>query len=163
LAEAVRKGRKEEFAAFHAEGEARDPMSEESFLRSKLQWNLVDSGRHKTMLAYYKALIQLRKTNPVLSILDRKKLSVESDRQKKVLGVHRWQDEHKIICVMNFSNKTQESLPLPVEKNWYKIFDSAAEKWSGPGSLPDTIEMKKSKRQTIEIFPESILIYSNHV
>ncbi|RYY61327.1 MAG: malto-oligosyltrehalose trehalohydrolase, partial [Chitinophagaceae bacterium] len=36
LAIAVREGRKKEFAAFHAQGEAPDPVSEETFLRSKL-------------------------------------------------------------------------------------------------------------------------------
>ncbi|HTM92145.1 MAG TPA: malto-oligosyltrehalose trehalohydrolase, partial [Flavisolibacter sp.] len=65
LSEAVRKGRKKEFAAFHIQGEAPDPVSEESFLRSKIQWNLIEEGEHKIMLQYYKALIQLRKTNEV--------------------------------------------------------------------------------------------------
>src|SRR5215217_7556055 len=54
LAEAVRKGRRAEFAAFHAEGEAPDPMSEETFLSSKLQWEFVEAEPHKTMLQYYK-------------------------------------------------------------------------------------------------------------
>ena len=41
LAEAVRKGRKAEFEAFHAAGEAPDPMAAETFEDSKLQWNLL--------------------------------------------------------------------------------------------------------------------------
>src|SRR3954452_14052560 len=41
LAEAVRKGRKAEFAAFHAQGEAPDPVSKKTFEESKLQWDLL--------------------------------------------------------------------------------------------------------------------------
>lgn len=66
LVEAVRKGRKEEFKNFMAQGEAPDPQATETFERSKLQWHLVSRPPHQTMLNYYKALIQLRKTNPVL-------------------------------------------------------------------------------------------------
>ena len=40
LAEAVRKGRKQEFAAFHLEGDAPDPMAEDTFRRSSLSWDL---------------------------------------------------------------------------------------------------------------------------
>ena len=44
LAEAVRKGRKAEFAAFHTQGEAPDPMAEETFQNSKLQWPLLQKN-----------------------------------------------------------------------------------------------------------------------
>ncbi len=46
LADAVRKGRKAEFAAFHAQGEAPDPFAKETFNHSRLQWNLLDKEPH---------------------------------------------------------------------------------------------------------------------
>jgi maltooligosyltrehalose trehalohydrolase len=46
LIEAVRKGRSEEFAAFHANGEAPDPQAETTFENSKLQWHLVRHSPH---------------------------------------------------------------------------------------------------------------------
>src|SRR5947209_18496790 len=64
LAEAVRNGRKKEFAAFHCSEDAPDPMAEETFLRSKINWNLISEKKHKTMFAYYKYLIDLRKKHP---------------------------------------------------------------------------------------------------
>lgn len=42
LVEQVRKGRKDEFAAMHAEGEAPDPQSEKTFLQSKLDWTAIN-------------------------------------------------------------------------------------------------------------------------
>jgi maltooligosyltrehalose trehalohydrolase len=66
LIEAVRKGRKEEFAAFHAQGEAPDPQSEKTFEQSKLNWDSLNKGEHQTILHYYKSLIALRKKLPAL-------------------------------------------------------------------------------------------------
>lgn len=61
LVEAVRKGRKEEFAEFHNEGEVPDPQAEETFQQSKLQWHLLQEKQHSAMLSFYKSLIALRK------------------------------------------------------------------------------------------------------
>src|SRR5690606_29809455 len=49
LVEAVRKGRRAEFAEFHDEGEAPDPQSEETFKKSKLQWKLLDQDLHQKL------------------------------------------------------------------------------------------------------------------
>ena len=155
LAEAVRKGRKEEFAAFHIQGEAADPVSEESFLQSKLQWNLIEKGQHKIMLEYYKALIQLRKTNEVLKEPARKNLEVIPYTEQNSLLLKRWNDREQITCFLNFSKKQQGiRYDQPLCK---KIFDSAHPKWSGPQSAPDEIKDKNSIVQ-----PESILLYQTH-
>lgn len=156
LAEAVRKGRREEFAAFHSQGEAPDPVSEETFLHSKLQWNLIEEGMHKIMLAYYKTLTALRKTNPVLKALDRKKLEVSCSADQKTLLLKRWNHEEQIICLMNFSN-SQQTVSVS-QQEWKKLFDSADPQWKGPGSAPDQLS-----NETITLQPESILIYSSHV
>lgn len=155
LAEAVRKGRKEEFAAFHIQGEAPDPVAEETFLQSKLQWNLTTEGQHKIMLEYYKELIQLRKTNPVLKDLNRKNLDVISFKEQNSLLLKRWNDHEQIDCFMNFSKAKQSiTYDQPLSK---KIFDSGDPKWDGPGSAPDKINNKN-----ILVQPESILLYQTH-
>lgn len=158
LAEAVRKGRKAEFEAFHAEGEAPDPQSEETFLRSKLQWDLVAKEPHSTMLRYYKELIALRKREPALSIPDRNGIDVSYDKAKQTLTLRRSQATQAIFCLMNFSREQRTGhLEYPTCD---KIWDSAAVEWLGPGSAqPDT----KSGRDIV-MQPESILIYtSRHV
>jgi len=155
LADAVRKGRKEEFAAFHIQGEAPNPVAEETFLQSKLQWNLITEGQHKIMLEYYKELIQLRKTNPVLKDLNRKNLDVISFKEQNSLLLKRWNDHEQIDCFMNFSKAKQSiTYDQPLSK---KIFDSGDPKWDGPGSAPDKI-----KDKNILVQPESILLYQTH-
>lgn len=155
LAEAVRKGRKEEFAAFHIQGEAPDPVAKETFLRSKLQWNLTTEGQHKIMLAYYKALIQLRKTNAVLKELNRKNLEAIPYKKQKSLLLKRWNDQEQLVCFLNFSKEEQR---IKYEQQLCrKIFDSADSKWEGPQSAPDEI-----KDKTIIVQPESIVLYQTH-
>jgi maltooligosyltrehalose trehalohydrolase len=150
LAEAVRKGRKAEFAAFHAQGEAPDPMAEETFNNSKLQWHLITEGHHKILVSYYKTLIALRKQEPVLKTLDRKALSVDANRDNRTLILHRWHDDSKLVCLMNFS-KEQQVIPLDKINDWKVLLNSASAQWKGPGDAP-------MDNDTIKLQPESIVV-----
>ncbi|GIX28168.1 MAG: malto-oligosyltrehalose trehalohydrolase [Burkholderiales bacterium] len=67
LAEAVTQGRRREFARFtrFADPEARkkipDPNAEETFARSKLDWNCLRRAPHNRWLALYRHLLELRR------------------------------------------------------------------------------------------------------
>lgn len=157
LADAVRKGRKAEFAAFHAEGEAPDPVSEKTFEESKLQWELLKEEPHQKMFSFYKSLILLRKQQPALSNLNRNQVDVEVNEQKQTLSLHRWHENEHIYYLMNFS-KEQQQLILPNNKKEHKkIFDSADPAWNGPAAAPNIISVETN----VTIQPESFLIYKN--
>lgn len=135
LIEAVRKGRKEEFRHFDWKGEPPDPQSKETFLRSKPDWEKIESGRHKIMLDFYRRLIKLRRETPALSRLDKGSLDVCGLESDKVLFLRRWNGESHIFCVFNFTEREvniKASLP---EGNWKRVFDSSETSWNGPGSL----------------------------
>lgn len=154
LAESVRKGRKEEFAAFHANGEAPDPLLEDTFLQSKLQWDLLSREQHKTMFNYYKALIALRKENAVLSVPDRKNLEVTVDETAGTLILHRYKDEQHVLCLMNFSGTAQKiTLPAALPE-WHKLIHSADRQWGGD----DEAAEKFTPGQEINLLPGSALI-----
>lgn len=157
LAEAVRKGRKEEFAAFHAQGEAPDPVAEKTFEQSKLQWQLQDQEPYSTMLNYYKTLISLRKSEAGLRELNRNHLNVLENEADNTLLLHRWHEDEHIMCLMNFS-KEQRQLQLPkYNSDWKKIFDSADVQWKGPKASAETVDTT----EPVTVQPESILIYKN--
>ena len=115
------------------------------------------------MLQYYQSLITLRKKHPALFTLNRKQLHTDLDKGNKVLILYRWQGEEYILCLMNFSNKVQQCMPVNFAYEWHKVFDSAAKKWNGPSDATESFHGTKPGMQTVELQPESILIYSNHV
>lgn len=150
LAEAVRSGRKREFAAFHLEGDAPDPMGEETFANSKLQWNLTGQGKHRLMLDYYRRLIALRKEEPALKTLDRKALTATPNPDNQTLILHRWQGNNKLTCLLNFSDEVSI---FNFEKAAERIvlLNSADQQWGGPGDV-------QIKEGSITLQPQSICI-----
>jgi len=62
LAEAVRKGRRAEFAAFGWDPEEiPDPQSKATFGSAVLEWEEVDQGPHAEMLEWYRNLLARRR------------------------------------------------------------------------------------------------------
>lgn len=157
LAEAVRKGRREEFAAFHAKGEAPDPMAEETFRRSKLQWHLLEREPHKTLRNYYKALIALRKTHPILSVLDRKAVQVSADEERGTLVLRRARGTRQVCCLMNFSKSSREAVLPRDTPEWHLLLDSAHPNWGGPMAALE----KVSGGSKVLVLPEALLVYAN--
>ncbi|GAB4384431.1 MAG: malto-oligosyltrehalose trehalohydrolase [Elainellaceae cyanobacterium] len=166
LVEAVRKGRKEEFAAFHAEGEAPDPQSEETFQQSKLQWEKRHEGKHKQLWQFYQTLLKMRKTMPALAKADgdRHHYEVSAVEDQKLLRLRRWQGDHQILCLMNFNQQpVQITMALP-PGTWKKSLDSTDAIWGGEGStLPDVIPTDRNStvsQQQLSIRPQSVVVYS---
>src|SRR5690606_27361221 len=153
LVEAVRKGRKAEFAELNDEGEAPDPQSEETFKKSKLQWKLLDQDLHQKLFIYYKTLIKLRKENPVLKNLSRENLEVSHNTDKETILLHRWHQENHVVCLMNFS-KAEQTFEPGIDQQLNKLFDSGDPQWKGPKQAPQTVNAGDS----VTLQPESFLI-----
>ncbi len=157
LIEAVKKGRKAEFADFHAEGEAPDPQAKSTFENSKLNWDLLDKGHNKVMLEYYKNLIQLRKSQSAFKHTDRENMSVVVNEVNNTLVIQRWTNEQQVICLLNFS-KQQQQIDIPEGvTNWQKLLDSADPKWNGPAASSEIMSTGK-----LSVPPEAILIYTQY-
>ena len=68
LGEAVRKGRRAEFASHGWDTEdVPDPQSEQTFLASKLDWSELEQERSASLLAWHRDLVALRRARPELS------------------------------------------------------------------------------------------------
>ncbi|MDB5016857.1 MAG: treZ [Mucilaginibacter sp.] len=156
LVEAVRKGRRAEFAAFHSGQETPDPQAEETFQRSVLNWGETNTKEGRKMLDYYKTLIGLRKQLPALGNLNRKNLEVAFDEGQQTLMLKRWHESQQVCCLMNFSVRQQE-MALPDVKSRTKILDSADARWNGTGLSPDT----GSDPTKVKIQPQSLIIYTS--
>ncbi|KHJ38083.1 malto-oligosyltrehalose trehalohydrolase [Pedobacter glucosidilyticus] len=149
LIKAVQEGRKKEFAAFVSEEEVPDPQAISTFEASKLRWDELNLPQHKTMLAYYKALIQLRKTHPIFKNTQRMGLKAYADETRQMLYLSRSSEDVKVLCVLNFSAKQQSIRDSEIQA-YELIFDSADEKWAGHPVGED------------EISPTAIKIYQSN-
>ena len=90
MARLVSEGRKNEFSAFgFLEMDVPDPENRETFEVSKLKWGEVREGKHKEMLAWVRALIQLRQTTHALNDGDIKHMKVAFDAEKRWLTMQR--------------------------------------------------------------------------
>ncbi|MEU8142683.1 malto-oligosyltrehalose trehalohydrolase [Nonomuraea sp. NPDC048901] len=99
--------REQEFDGFGYAWDAPDPSREETFLRSKLDWDEVKQEVHWSLLCWYRDLIALRKALPELSDPHFDSVRVEFDPDGKWLVM--WRGS---LCVtVNFG---ADSVTLPV-------------------------------------------------
>lgn len=159
LVEAVRKGRREEFAAFQWEGEIPDPQDEATFLRSRIDHRLCETGHHKTLLAFYRELLLLRKDHPVLARLSKEDMEVTAFESEKVLFVRRWKGTGQTAVIFHFgSAPVSLALPLPPGR-WEKLLDSAEERWGGAGSpIPESLRSHGSV--ALPLISRSFVLFS---
>jgi maltooligosyltrehalose trehalohydrolase len=140
LIDAVRHGRKAEFAGFVWEGEPPDPQADATFRRSRLNRELRREGNHRLLYEFYRELIRLRREHPALADLNKETLAAASFERDKVLLLRRWSGEHHICAFFHFGDSPlTRDLPLPPGP-WRKLLDSGEARWYGAGSIvPPTI------------------------
>ena len=107
LAEAVREGRKREFAAFAWQGEVPDPQAPETLERSRLDWSERDHEPHAGMLRWYRDLIRLRRTTADLADPRLERTRVAWSDEARWLVVHR--GDVAVACSL-----AAEPQPVPV-------------------------------------------------
>jgi len=159
LVEAVRNGRKEEFASFRWEGEPYDPQDESTFLLAKLNASLADRGRHRILREFHRELIRLRKGHPALSRLSKEEMEVTVPGGEPVLLVRRWNGPAQAAAAYHFGDATVSlDVPLPPGK-WEVILDSSGERWGGEGGMvPATLDVQE--KASISLKPKSFILLS---
>jgi len=129
IARAVSEGRKNEFKAFGWKPEeVPDPQEEETFRRSKLNWDEIGTGDHEAMLQWYKDLIALRRSTTFLTDGRRDQTNVQCDPRAHWLTVQRGDVE--VIC--NFANDRQA---IPTKMPLDNVFCSEAGWQARPGLI----------------------------
>ncbi|MBE0690462.1 MAG: DUF3459 domain-containing protein [Anaerolineae bacterium] len=161
LVEAVRRGRREEFAAFAWQGEPPDPQSEATFNSAKLNHPLRETGQHQALLKLYTELLHLRKTLKPLSNLSKDHQEVVGYEQHKTLYLHRWHDEEAVFAVFNFGDQSASLLlPTPAGE-WHKILDSAA--WGTSRSPEEADQIAASGEISLTVAPKAFVLYRRKV
>ncbi len=160
LGDAVREGRKREFA-MAGEDDPPDPQSEETFLRSKLDWGLREKDRHALLLAFYRALLQLRQETPALRFPDKERMRVTPFPEHRALVVERWDGDDETLVAMNFGDHPAEVRFTLREGTWDCVLDSADARWGGPGATaPPELVARSEVRFTVA--PLALAVYVFH-
>lgn len=158
LIDAVRRGRREEFTASRWRGKPADPQDESTFLRAKVNHDLRCKGSHRVLLEFYRELIRLRRQVPALRMQLKENLEVQGFEAERVLKIRRWSDTEEVAAVFHFGEETK-TLPISLPKGrWDMIFDSAAERWQGPGGRGSG-QLTSSGNVTLSLAPWSFVFY----
>ncbi|MEE3063073.1 MAG: malto-oligosyltrehalose trehalohydrolase [Actinomycetota bacterium] len=92
LARATVEGRKAEFAEHGWDADdIPDPQDPQTFQRSKLNWGEVDAGEHARLLAFYRDLIALRRSDPDMADPWLEHLIVDYDEDLRWITLSRGQ------------------------------------------------------------------------
>jgi maltooligosyltrehalose trehalohydrolase len=116
LGKLVSEGRRREFSAFKEFSDPEhqrtipDPQAEPTFLASKLRWSEREEPEHAATLALYRAALNLRKTDWVLSSSGRAELSAKAE--DGVLTVQRWRGNQRRLLLLNASERERPLVGL---------------------------------------------------
>jgi maltooligosyltrehalose trehalohydrolase len=111
LIEAVRRGRREEFAAFRWPGEVPDPQSEATFLSSRLNWSWPDGTWHAGLRRLYADLLSARRRWPPLRDFRTRSAQLVGQTPRQVMRVLRGgqppSERHRLIGYFNLTGQGQ--------------------------------------------------------
>jgi len=158
LVEAVRRGRRQEFAAFGWEGEVPDPQDETTFRRSQLDPTLAERIGHRELRAFYRELLALRRQVPALALVEKETIETTAFDSENVLMVRQWAADDEVVLVFNFADQPRAlRLPLPPGQ-WRKRLDSSDARWGGSGALAES-PVSAQGPERLELAASSLVLY----
>jgi maltooligosyltrehalose trehalohydrolase len=158
LIEAVRLGRRAEFAAFAWQDELPDPQDEATFQRAKLTHQVRQRDHHGALYAFYKELLRLRREHSALAELNKDTMHVIGYERQRVLRVHRWSGTEQIVILANFAAAESPITVSIPPGQWQKLLDSEDKKWQGVGSrLPR--QFQSAGAVSIVLAPHSAALF----
>jgi maltooligosyltrehalose trehalohydrolase len=141
LGEAVRNGRRGEFAAFGWNPEEiPDPQAQETFQRSKLNWSEPAHPVHTDLVEWHRRLIQLRKSEPCLSDGALERITTRADEAQGWFFISRG----SVVVCCNIGRQTAR-IPLPCGEMRVVLASALIEKSEDGEALlpPDSVAVIK--------------------
>jgi maltooligosyltrehalose trehalohydrolase len=156
LIEAVRRGRRQEFAEFGWHKNVPDPQDPATFERSTLQ-HADDGEPHRAIRQLYQALLRFRRESDLGGEAN---WQVISDERKKVLILLRTHNSLATAMLFNFGEEELEDAggfgSQSEQNGWTKVLCSSDETWLGPGAPADDDNPGR-----IRLLPRSFLVLQN--
>ncbi len=145
LVEAVRAGRRSEFAGFGWQGEVPDPQAVETFERSRIDWSSARSPSHAGMRRLHHDLLELR----------RNERSVWGVEARVTAGTSDWialryggSNGRALLAVFNVSPMPQTIVLEEdgAEPIWQRVLATDEERYGGSGgAIPDSVRTHEGR------------------
>jgi maltooligosyltrehalose trehalohydrolase len=140
LVEAVRSGRREEFAAFAWAGEPPDPQAADTFASARLRWPRLESPAHAALRAYYRELLRLRRELPRHRRMDSPSFHARAADDRTIV-LHQEIHGSRWLTLLRFTGSETMIEIDGAPGRWRRLLDSAETRWGGKGeSSPETID-----------------------
>jgi maltooligosyltrehalose trehalohydrolase len=165
VAEALKIGRRDQFAGYGWDKEPPDPQDRDVFLQSKLRWDLRDKGHHAILLEWHRQLIRLRKTHVLLKDLSKDNLRVDLIGRAGLAICRTARDGvQQLVCLLNLSDQELSyEIPFGGDAEWQKLLDSSEGRWTlANGHFAVRDEEKACRVQTgssLALAPMSVTVY----
>lgn len=132
LIEAVRRGRRQEFAYLQGADEPPDPQEEATRQSAKLDHSLRHQGKHRILYQLYRELIKLRSEIRAFAGSSKDRMEVVCLESESTLVVRRWGLGEQVAAIFHFGDAAASvNVPLP-QGRWLKRLASGDERWNGP-------------------------------
>lgn len=155
LAAAVRRGRREEFAAFHGAGTVPDPQAERTFRSAVLTWNEPGSAEHASLRALHTELLRIRREVAALRPDTFADVDVEVDQARAVLRVRTAGAAGSVLLLLHFGGDTAR-VPLPAAPGtWRILVDTGAPRWQPGAAAAAPAAEAAAPLETIDLTPWS--------
>lgn len=167
LIEAVRNGRRDEFASFGWQEAIPDPQAVSTFEQSRIHVDRRTEGSHAAMLAWTHALIEARKTEPSLAACESagNQPALWVHEKERVLIIHRRGGQpggpgQEALLVLGF-NREPVSLRLREPTGtWTLRINSAEQRFGGSGQapVPDSLAIAP-EGLSLTVPPSTVALY----
>ena len=162
LIEAVRQGRKREFAAF-GWTDIPDPYDQETFERSKLRPCLETDRQQQAHVKWCRALIQLRKTIPALGTGAKgDRVQVGTHPKSQLLIIHRRaKQEPEALILIGFHHKSTLALAKLPKGQWENRIDGGTSTFGGQEEhqAPPNLAIEKSEHVSLKLPAFPVWVY----
>ena len=154
LIEAVRRGRRQEFARFGWQHDIPDPQDPATFEASKLKYELQQQEPHRTLRAFYKELTRLRNH---YHLGEGWSIEISEDDAHEYLSVWRASNSHRLAALFFFGHREATIDPKLPSGRWLVKLNSADSKWFGPGTEL-TSGASVNHNASIRLMPQSLIL-----
>jgi maltooligosyltrehalose trehalohydrolase len=135
LVEAVRRGRREEFASFGWRGEVPDPQAESTWLAARLNRGLRADPAHRRLEDFYRECLRLRSGLRPLVEAGKETLRVTAEAEAGILTAESRVAGEAVAVVLHFGRSECAWKPVMGAGRWRCALDSGESRWGGSGGL----------------------------